>query len=285
MKRLWRIILAAVVVVIILLAIALLLIDQIARGATERGVSYATGVPTTLQSMDVSLLAGQVEMSNMVLANPADFTASPFLIRTGSFDVAVDAGSLFGQTIRVKHFILDGLELNIEQHLKGSNVSTVVDNLKRLGGPREEKPPSGKKVRVDQVQVRNVVARFYLPAELGRTGPVEVLLPEIQLNDVASDESGVAIAELTRRLLAAVLAAVAQKAQGVVPPEVLALLNSNVGELTTAIGAKAVELVNQARDEAMGRVGEQATEAIEKGKETLEQETRDRIKGLFDKPK
>lgn len=279
MKKLLRIVLVLVVVIVILLAVGLVLIDQIARSATEKGVGHATGVPTTLRSMDVSLLAGRVQMSDMTLANPAEFTTSPFIMRSGDFDVDVETASLFDQTIRVEHFTLDGLELNIEQRLKGSNVSAVVDNLKRLSGPRDQPDPDAKKVRVDRVVIRNVVARFYLPSELGAREPVEVQLPEIVLQNVASEDAGgVAISELTRRLLAAVLAAVAEKAQGVVPPEVLALLNSDVGELTAAIGAKAADLVNQAKGQAIGRVREQATQAVEQG-------VRERMKGILDGPK
>ena len=281
MKKLIRILLVIVVAVVVLLGIGLVLLDSLARPATEKGVGYATGVPVTVRAMDVSLLLGRVEMKDMTLANPEGYTAGDFLLRTGLFELGVDVGSLLGDTIRVRDFKLDGIELNIEQKLRGSNISVIAGNLKRLQGPQPEQPPSeGKKLHVGRVVIRNVVARFYLPAEL-RQEPLVVQVPRIELEDVSSDQpAGVAIGELTRRLLTAVLAAVAQKGQGIVPPDMLAGLDQNVNELVASAGAKAAEMVRQAKDEALRQAGRQATQAVQ---QAVEEGVKQRLKGVLNR--
>ena len=285
-KILLRVVLVIVVLLVLVVVVGWLKIDSLAKMATQRGVTYATGTPTKVESMNVSLLSGSVGLKQMVVSNPQGFTASPDLLATGSFKLGVDVGSLFGPTVRVREFTLDGLELNIEQILGGSNVSTVIANLKRLSSPSQQpKQPSGKTVAVDRIVIRNVVARFYLPAQLAQR-PIEVKLPEIQLNNVTSDNAGgVAISELTRRLLTAVLAAVAEKSQGLVPADVLGGFNKDVGELVSSAGSQAAQLVNQAKGEALGKLGQQATQAFGQPGQPVEENVRERMKGLLDRGK
>jgi hypothetical protein len=252
MKKLLRILVVAVAVLLAAVLIAWFMIDSIVKTGVEKGATYALEVPTTVGSVNLSLIHGQFMMNKLMIANPEGFK-SPYLMDSGKFDIQTDPGTLFTDSILLKKFELDGLDVNIEQAAGGSNVNKIMDNLKRFQGsgePAKKEEPaekkSGKKVRVDKVTIRNVAAHFYL-----LTGqPITVNVPEIELTGVTSDDSnGVVVGELVSRLIPAILAGVAKQAQGVVPADVLNDMNSQIAGLKAA-GAKATEAAAAAVKEA-----------------------------------
>ena len=69
-KILFRIILGFALVIVLVIAAVLLGIDSIAKSGVEKGASYALGVETKLESIDVRLLDGQIIMDDLNIANP-----------------------------------------------------------------------------------------------------------------------------------------------------------------------------------------------------------------------
>ncbi len=172
-KWVWRIVAVVVVVLVVAVAAAWLMIDHLAKQAVQQGGEYALGVPTTVDTVNLSLLGGSLRMETLSVANPAGYK-SDHLVRTGRFDLAVQPGSVLTDTVRIPTFELSGLDLNIEGKGLISNISAVLDHVKKLGGsngsstsgasgdtaqPRQQ----GKKVLVDHILIRNVVAHILLP--------------------------------------------------------------------------------------------------------------------------
>jgi len=259
-KLILRLIGGLVVGIIVLVLVAWLMIDSLAAAGVEKGASYALGVDTSVEGMSVSLLGGGVKMSGMRVANPEGFD-SEHLFRMGRFDLGVKLGSLLSDTIEVQRFIVDGLDVHVEQKLSGSNVGQILSNLKRFD-TGDEPPPAetdGKKVRVDRIEIRNVTARFHLLADVAATGPVNVQLDEIVLTDVTSDDAGgVVIGELVSRLVPAILTAILKKAEDIVPGDLLNDLGSRVTVLTETLGPQARQLTQQIHEQA----GKQLDEAL-----------------------
>lgn len=243
-KLIVRLLLVVVLLVVAAGVVGYVLIDVIAKAGVEEGGTYALGVQTNVDALNLSPFSGEMKMTGLKVANPEGF-ASPHLMHTGTFDLELVPGSLLGDTVEVRKFELDGLDVNIEQKVPQSNVSVILKNLERFadgGAPAEEKPAGETKVKVDRITVRNVVATFHLPA----VGPLQVKVPAIELTNVTSDEAdGVVIRELVVRLVPAILAAVLEKAQGIVPPDVLGVLNGDVSALSKALGGRAEELVQK----------------------------------------
>ncbi len=256
MKKLLRILLALVALIVVALTVAVLLIDSIAKAAVEKGASYALGVETTVEELDLSLTRGRLTMDGLRIANPPGFSSS-HLMRSGRFDLELRTASIFGQTVELRKFEIDGLDVNIEQKLLGSNVSKVLENLKRFetAGDADEAP--GKKVRVDRVIVRNVVAHFHLLPALAPAGPITVEVPEIELTGVTSDDAGgVVIGELVRRLIPKLLERIFQQAGGKVPGDFLDDFNTRLDPLIETVAEDAVrgvlERVFGGRDDSPG---------------------------------
>jgi len=266
LKRTVRVVLGVLVVLVVLVVVAMSMIDTLARRGVESGASYALGVETTVDDLDLSLLGGALRMEGLKISNPQGYQ-SPHMMKSGRFDLAVRIGSLFGETVELPRFELDGLDVNIEQRLTTNNVSEILENLKRFESkpPAEKKP--GKRVKIDRVLIKNVVANVQV-AGAGQAGRVSVEIPTIELENVSSDKpGGILVSELTARLVMAVMAAVVEKGGDIIPADTLEAISGGVSGLATAIGGQAADLARQAADSAVGAIKEQA----EKTRQTLKE--------------
>ena len=246
MKWFVRILLGVVALVIVGVVLVVLLINPIAKAAVERGGTYALGVGTKVDSMSIGLTSGDVKMVGLEVANPEGFK-SEHLMKSGTFAVTVRVMSLFGQTVEVHEFTVDGLDMNIELVGLVANVTKIMDNLKKLSstdpGPAKSKaPPSeGKKVSVTNITIRNVVARFYLGGKC-----ITVKVPPIEMKNVTSDNAtGVAMYELVARVVPAILAAVFDAAKGAVDLKFLDDMNGQLKGVADALGGKVGNLMGQ----------------------------------------
>jgi len=247
-KLIVRLVLAVVVLVIVVGVIVYLYLDTIAKKAVEAGGTYAMGVETTVNSVSLHPFAGQLEMQGLTVANPKGFNGA-HLMQTGTFELELVPGSLMEKTIMLKKFELDGLDMYIDQQMPKSNISVIMDNLKKLGGgekPKQEKPSEGKNVKVDLITIRNVVAHVKV-----LVGPeLTIKVPLIQMNNVTGDNAvGVALPELMARIVPAVLAAVLESGKGVLPTDLFNGLSGDVSALTAQLGGQAQEMVKGVQGE------------------------------------
>jgi hypothetical protein len=158
------------------------------------------------------------------------------------------------KTIVLKKFELDGLDMYIDQQMPRSNISVIMDNLKKLGDekPKDQKPSEGKNYRVDLITIRNVVAHVKVLA-----GPeLTIKIPEIQLKNVTGDNAaGVALPVLVARILPAILAAVLEQGKGVLPPDLAAALRGDVSAVTAQLGGQAQQMVKGVQGEIGKTIG------------------------------
>lgn len=257
------------IVVLVLAAVlaAWVMIDRLAKRAVEDGGQYALGVPTKVDSVNLSLLGGTLKMNTLNVANPTGY-GSPHLMQSGRFHLAVNPGSVFGDTVVIPTFELDGLDVNIESKTLTNNIAVVLDHVKKLGGdsakPQQQPQPqqqesSSKKVRVDKVVIRNVVAHVILPVPGMK--PLVVNVPTIELNNVSSDK-GISIDQLISRLMPAILAAILESGKGIIPQDLLASLNTDLASTVNALGGQAAQLVQQGVGQAAAQV-QQALQQVE----------------------
>ncbi len=247
MKIFRKLMLLLVVLIVVGVVIAWLGIDWIAKKGLEKGTSYALGVETEVDSLRLSLLKGSLKIDTLRIANPKGFT-SPYLMQSGRFDLELRPGSLFSDTIEMNRFELDGLDMHIEQRLTGSNISKVVENLRRFESqsPADRQKQAGdKKVKLDRVVITNVEAHFHLAPDVVSQELVTVKIPEIVLTDVASDEGGVLVADVVGRLVLAILSQVIEQSHGHVPETFLQGLDKTVGSLTETLGGAIDVLLKQ----------------------------------------
>ena len=246
--------------IIALIALALIavvamgsMINLLAKLGIQAGASHALGVDSTIASVNISILTGKLRIEGLNIANPQGFKTD-HLMHSGKFELKMAPMSIFSDTVEINKFELDGLDLIIEQQLSGSNISVISDNLSRFESDSQSDPAAqdkeaGKKVKIETITIRNVKAHFYLLPGLEAVGPLTVEVPVIELTEVTSDNAkGVVVAELIRRVIPAILAAVAKKAEGIIPGDLVNDLSNQVSRMTDVLGEKAGKLTGQAKE-------------------------------------
>lgn len=211
-KIILRVLLAVVVLLIVgLLALALFLDAAIKRGVETVG-PMVTKTDVKLQSASLSLLSGSGKIRGLVVGNPEGFK-SPFAISVGSASLAVAPKSLFSDKVVIKSIVVEAPEITYEQSLKGNNLSALQANVNATTGggseaakPKEAAPqPSkpAKKLEVDEVLITGGKVHASITELGGKSATLP--LPEIRLENLGTGPEGITPAELTSRVLQAVL--------------------------------------------------------------------------------
>lgn len=249
LRNIKRILLVLLIILVALVVFVGFYMDTAVKTGVEKGAEYAMGVETRVDDLNLQLFRGRLLVDSLQVANPEGYSSNPFM-KLNHFDLELKPTSLLTDKVVLRNFELDGLDIRIEQKLTESNVSKLLDNLKRLDSGKEpdkvEKKKEGKKVQLDRVRVKNVVAHFHLLPGVS-PGPISVKVPEIVLDDVTSDEAGgIVVEQLVARIVPAILASVLENAEGVVPKDFLNTLDRDLKATAQALGGQVESLMKQA---------------------------------------
>lgn len=260
MKTLLKLLIALLVVVVMVIVGAFFYIDTLAKKGIEQGGEMALGVPTHLDTINISLLGGKASLAGLQIANPPGFKAQTFL-ELGKGNVAISLGSLLGDTIRIPEVKLSQIRLNLEQDGKKNNIDPILARTKSMSGEKGGKSSpqasqgsaeGGKKFIIEYFSLDDVQVNARLEF-LGQSSSVNLVLPKIELHNLGAKEQGLPMSELVQKVVHAILS-VAQKSSGELSPALAKLL---AGEL-------------KGLDEIPTKVIGQATAQIEKTAQNLQ---------------
>jgi len=102
----------------------------------EQSASEYLGVPVTVGSVNVSPLRGRAVLRDLNVPNPEGF-ATPRAFRIRYASVSFDILSAFDDVIDLPEIQVSGLEVTVEGSVKGTNISKLVANAKRVVGEKE----------------------------------------------------------------------------------------------------------------------------------------------------
>jgi hypothetical protein len=238
----------AVALLLVLAAVALvLLLDRIAAAAVEAGATQATGLPAEVGSAHVGLLAGRFVLSRFRLANPAGYGDEP-LAELAELRVDVPR-NLLAPTVRIPELAIVGLQVHVHQRGTRSNVGELLQRMESTAGTQPVADADARELRIERLVIRETTAHV----QLERLRPLVLKLPEIVLRDVGGrGNRSQHVAEITRRVLGAVLQAVARNRE---------LPRQLAGEL--ASGLQDYERAARALGRAGREAGESARDAFE----------------------
>jgi hypothetical protein len=272
MKRFIGVALALVLLAIVVLFAA---IDPLVKAAVERGASHATGVSTRVQSLDLALLAGQLDMRDLVVANPSGGYESPYFFQLDSLVLAVKPTSLLQPTVNIPRFVIDGAQLNLERAGGKANFTAILDHIKQLGGTGEAKPApkaeKGKRFIIGDLELKGISAHVVLAKELKGRGQVRTTLPTIRLHDVGSKSGGVTLQQLATLIVQNLLDAV--KKSGVLPAELQQQLTRSLEQIRNlrgTISEQTERAKEKVEERAKGAVEQEKKKLLEKGKQLLQ---------------
>jgi len=272
-------VLGILAVLVLVGAVALYLaLDAVVKRGIEQGTSYATGVPTSVQRVNVGLLSGRMSVGRMEIQNPPGYE-SPYFFQLSELNLAVQARTLLEPTVRVPTFTIDGAQVNLERSGRTSNFNVILENLQRLGGKsgtQEETPdeqPAGPDTRfiIDRLRITDVSARAILARELQERGTVEVTAPPITLENVGADSGGLTLGELATLITREVLKAVSENTE--LPGDLGQQLTGGLDRLRgleTTIREEAVQQSEEAEQGAREELEKRKEELLEEGRKLIE---------------
>lgn len=260
MKLLVRLVIVLLVLALLLAGGVVVFFDGLVKGAVEKGGSYATGVPVTLEGVDAALMSGSFDMNGLNVANPEGFRPEPFL-RLGQAHAAWQNGTVLSDAIVIDEFRIDGVTLNLERNDERSNFGVILDSVGRLspgqgdsGGdakPSEGDSKGGRKLTIRRIVLRDVNAAVHVTALGGAVPSASVRVPEVVIENFQSDGSTTEIVgQLTGAIVQAILDATGKAGAGVLPADMMKDLRGQVD----AIQSRARSALDEAKRDLGGAV-------------------------------
>jgi hypothetical protein len=204
--------------------------DALARVAIERAGASVLGVETRLGSARVRLLAGELDLAQLRVAEPPGFGPDPFLTMAEGH-VRVSLASLFADTVVVPEVRLDHVGVTLERGSRGANYDAILaEAKKRRSAPAAPEKP-GKKFVIKEIVIRDIAVHArgrMTPASM----PLDYRIPEIRLHDVGSGaEHGVQLAEVQEIVVRAILKAATGTDLGTLPKDLGEGLKKSLSDL------------------------------------------------------
>lgn len=276
MKLLIRALVALVVLLVVGVLIALFTLDSIAKGIVEKAGTRAVGVAVSLDSISIKPLAGSAAIAGLAVANPPGYRSERILVLDRG-DIEVSLGSLLSNQPTVPRIALDGVTVNIEQKIGGSNLKDLLNGMQAGSDATASADSEAQRFKVDSLTIKDIrVTAQLLPVGGGATD-LAFTIDEIDVKDLDEENaSGLVLDEVINKAVGAILAAVVQQLAIKAPGELIAGLGNAIDSLdlpgtTMKIGGGIVDVgkgIGGAAGEAVQGVGEavgQGLEGIGKG--------------------
>ncbi len=301
MKKILIILAVLFVLIIALLVggviIAAANIDGLVKAGIEKGGTYATGVETTVEGVDVALFSGTLTMNTLQIDNPNGFS-TPHFMTLGDTDVEIKLASISQDKIIVPKVHLSGIEVYLDKGNNPSNYNAILNNLKRFESDETAPPTDTAK---DDVASKPVVIESFvledisvhvanMPGVSMLTGDVAVTIPRIELKNIGEKEA-MSIGDIVGLVVKTVLSAAIENGGGILPSDVLGDLAGGLGSLSSLsdLGIDAIggldgigEDIGKQAQEAVDDLTEQGEKAIEDIKDQAEDAAEDIKKELED---
>ena len=224
----------ALLVVLVISAVGYLYfsLNTLVKKAVETVGPRITKTDVRLSSANISPFSGSGSLNGFVIGNPEGFGKEPAL-RFGSIQVQVDKATLLKEVIAVDSVIIRNPDILLEGTLRGNNLGKLLQNIKSSSSKSSEEKASAKESKkfvVKEVVISGIKLRLAASA-LDQKVEQTIPLPEIRLQNIGSDGSGVSASQLATQILTPLL-------QSAVTEGVNALAKQGLRELQKNGGAQ-----------------------------------------------
>lgn len=205
-KLIVRGVLGLVIVLIVVVVGSIFFIGAIVKTGVEKVGPRVAKVPVKLDSAAISIFNGSGTLKGFVIGNPEGYK-TPEAIKVGTVALSIAPGSVLAEKKHIRSIKVEGPEITYETDLKGSNLGKLLDNV---GGSAEQdkKAPTKKeqtsktKLQVDEFVITG--AKVHVAATMLGSAP-PLVLPEIRLSNLGEGPDGITPAELSKKVLTALL--------------------------------------------------------------------------------
>jgi hypothetical protein len=272
---LWAGSVLAGLIILLILAVGIFA-DFALKTAVETAGTKALNVGVTVDKTDLGITSGTLDIENLVIKNPPGYQHENLLILKNA-STAVNIRTLLSDTVQIKELILDGVEVVIEQKgVSTNNLQELVGNIKKnRKQPSETDKPAekkeGKKLKIDNLEIRNVTVKAKPLPTPGKLGAVTLKLAPIKMKNIGG-ENKITATELAQKIMLAITGGIAEQGSKL-PGQMLDTITGGLKDFDKLPGAflegggkileGAGESLKGAGDEA-GKVGESIKEGGEK---------------------
>ena len=220
-----RIIILAIAFIIITTIVAPgLFVNKAIKIAIEKAGTKALTVDVNLDRADLSALRGKISLHDLIVDNPQGYQHET-LLELNQANIQVDTKSLLSDEVYIENIILDGIKIVFEQ--KGFSGNNLQDLIERLPEKQDNSEESGKTLHIKNLEITNTEVQVKLLPVPGKIDTIPLKLSTIQMTDLGSDNK-MDIVDLSRKILLAIIAGIAQQGTGIIPDD---MLNSFMSEL------------------------------------------------------
>ncbi|MEO0514734.1 MAG: hypothetical protein AAF086_05495 [Planctomycetota bacterium] len=236
-------------------------LNGIIKNVVQTQGSQATGVATTLNSVNLNPFAGALTLNEFNLANPEGFT-NPTLFNLGEADVQVQLGTaISGDEVVIDRVYVDGAEVVVAFENGKLNVTELLKQIQENAGPTEDTDApaddapagegEGKGILIKDMKITNTKVRGELSLIPG-TPPVAVnfVIANIEETDFREADTGAVIGYAIETIMLNAAQGLGDSVEG-------------LGDLVGGLGDLGVD--------AVGQAGDAATKAIDDVGKKLEE--------------
>ncbi len=250
-KKIVTYVVVSIVVILLVLIIGFSIFGAgMIKTTVEKVASSTLGVPVTINSINLSILRGQVEIKGLVVKNPPGY-ANETLLELGDGVVKLDIGSVMSNTIKIQLVKLDNTKLTIEQKGLTNNLKEILDKLpkeeQKEPAPKTEKP--GKNLNVNKLEITNTNVRVKLLPIPGKNDTVSLKLDPIVMENLGTDKK-LSVSSLVAKVMGALATGVAKQGAGLLPDDMVKGIGSTLGK-TAELGKGAVKTTTEAGKNAV----------------------------------
>ncbi|MEM9082135.1 MAG: hypothetical protein AAGB34_00965 [Planctomycetota bacterium] len=267
-------------------------LNRIVKEVIERGGTYALGVDTTVDFVDLSLSAsGQAAaLSGLHIENPEGF-AIPDFITLGNGSVSIEGNPLSQEVITIPDLTLTDIGMSLERSPDKANYQVIMDNLSRF----ESKDPSAPAPDDDQSAGMKFVVKTITLSDIAVTArlvgtdnatiedatEIRLDINEIVLEDIGSAAEPVTAGEIVSIVVKTIIQTSIELGNGKLPEIMLAELGNKLAGLES-LAEMGVQQIGEVTQEVAKQIEEVIPEGVipEEITDTVEDVVNDGLDGL-----
>ncbi len=244
MKVFVRFLVLVGVIGLLALVFVSLSLNALVKGGIETMGPRILGVPVTLEDVDVTLLSGtslHAGLTGLAVNNPEGYETD-FAVSLPEIHIKVDWNSLLTDTVIVEEVLIVKPAMTFEWSLRGSNLGTIHENVKRnLGsgsgdgqekdGEPEEKQEFEKSVHVKKVTVKDALINVSFVG--GQSEVTQLPLPDLELRDIGNPSGGTTFSQASAVIFEQIYDAIdkAVMKPGILLPQGITQLGKSIGRV------------------------------------------------------
>ena len=226
-------VLALVVVGVVIVYFTL---NTIVASEIESAATDALGVETTVEAVNIGLFKGRSSLRDLEIDNPPGFEGKFLTLRSALLGVSL--GTIFSDLIDVKEVSIKGINLDLVERVKESNIGIILSNANSgasatsASSDPQSDDGDDQKFIIDLVSVRDIEIRVAVEPVTSERQPTTIKIDKIVIHDIGRKENGVTLDQLSAILVRSIVGSAVKAAPGQLPSLLLTTMEGGLSSLT-----------------------------------------------------